>query len=144
MEILHSKVSLIIFNLIIIQQNPYKIEKTYGQEQTFFFKMSNLFGQVGRVENRVIVKTYFCPYQGTGQVGQTQFGHMYNLSYFFLLQAPLKPFFGGIFFCKIFFCKIFLVNHFFRRSFFCKIFFGKIFSTNCLFFFKKIQWQNFF
>ena len=70
-EILHSQVSLIIFNWIINQQNPNKIK---------------LFGQVGRVENRGLD-----PYQGTRYLGQILFGHMSKLSYFFL-EASLNHF----------------------------------------------------
>ena len=36
--------------------------------------MSKLFGQVGRVDKRVLVQTFFCPYQASRYVGQTQFG----------------------------------------------------------------------
>ena len=54
--------------------------------------MSKLFGQVGRLENRELVQTYFCPYQGTRQVGQTQFGHMSELSQFFYL-GPFPQYF---------------------------------------------------
>ena len=51
--------------------------------------MSKLLGQVSRVEKKVLVQTYFCPYQGSRQVRQTQFGHMSKLSHFFLLDPSL-------------------------------------------------------
>ena len=52
---------------------------------TFYSKMSKLFGKVGRVDKRIHVQTFFCPYQGTRQVGQTYFGHMSKISQIFFL-----------------------------------------------------------
>ena len=87
MEILYSKVSLIIFNLIINHQNPYKIEKIYVWNQTLFSKCPNFFDrQVGQS------KFIFVHTRVLGQVGQTQFGYMSKiLQFFFGTLSVLKP-----------------------------------------------------
>ena len=58
----------------------------------FISEMSKLFGEVGRVDRRIFVQTYFCPYQGSRQVGQTPFGHMSKISQFFLLDPLLTEY----------------------------------------------------
>ena len=58
----------------------------------FISKMSKLFGEVGRVDRRIFVQTYFCPYQGTRQVGQTHFGHMSKISQGFFGTLSLDNF----------------------------------------------------
>ena len=50
-EVLHLRVSLIIFNLIINQQNPNNCKKIFIRT-IFNWKMSKLFGQAGRAHNK--------------------------------------------------------------------------------------------
>ena len=47
---------------------PVKIKNSIAN---FRSKMSKLFGQVGRVDRRILVQIHLCPYQATRQVGYT-------------------------------------------------------------------------
>ena len=49
-------------------QIPVKIKNSIAN---FRSKMSKLFGQVGRVDRRILVQIHLCPYQATRQVGYT-------------------------------------------------------------------------
>ena len=89
----NSKNNLYVLKLLEIVQTPPKNEGpspfwillTPSIRTNLNSKMSKLLGQVGRVDRRELVQTFFCPYQGTRQVGlgQTQYGHMSIIPYFF-------------------------------------------------------------
>ena len=49
----------------------------------FCSKIFKLIEEVGRVERKVFVQTNFCSYQGTCQVGWTQFRHSMSNIFFF-------------------------------------------------------------
>ena len=82
-EVLHLRVSLIIFNLIINQQNPNNCKKIFIRT-IFNWKMSKLFGQAGRAHNKRTCPNLILSILRY-QVGRvTQFGHMSKISQFFL------------------------------------------------------------
>ena len=82
-QILHLRVSLIIFNLIINQQNPNKSKKIYVRTN-FNLKMSKLLGQVGRVDNKSTCPILFLSILRY-QVGRVHpiWTYVQNLKFFF-------------------------------------------------------------
>ena len=87
MEILHSKVSLIIFNLIINQQNPYKIEKIYVWEQTLFSKRPNFLDrQVGQ-KIEYLSKLIFVHTRVLGRQGRPSLDICPNFRSFFFIEG---------------------------------------------------------
>ena len=90
MEILHSKLSLIIFNLIINQQNTYKIEKTYVQEQPLFSKCPNLLDrQVGQ-KIEYLSKLIFVHTKVLGRQGRPSLDICPNFRSFILWDPSLS------------------------------------------------------
>ena len=149
MEILHSKMSLMIFNLIINQYNPYKIQKIYVEEQTLFSKCPNFLDrQVGQ-KVEYLSKLFFVQTRLPGRQGRPSLDICPNFRSFFFGRLPLV-FIVKLQFKKNYYAKKIVIQKKFwskqnlaQKTSGSKIIFGqKIFGPNKNFGAKKMLVQK--
>ena len=73
--IINESHNLKAFLMISTSNIPQFFHKDMNLVSNLISRMSKLFKEVGRVDMRIFVTSYFCPYQGTRQVGQSHYVH---------------------------------------------------------------------